>query len=159
MLGITGWQGELRALPLYQEIIEKNIRTASSASGLPAPPANGNGSTFTNGIEPKTPNFCMAPSGQHPAMHPCVGWVYSPLLRIAETWLRAEQLYAQRPEYKIDFGTGQAELCGVPSESASIALEEPMGDAANAEKDPRTLPYVAAGGFSAGRMAGYDFIG
>lgn len=57
----------------------------------------------------------------------------SPLLRIAETWLRSELVNGQK--------------------------EKPSGPAAQAEADPTQLNYVSGGGFSAGRMAGYDFIG
>jgi len=60
----------------------------------------------------------------------------SPLLRIAETWLRAELTSAPQ-------GT----------------KEEAQGDAAIAERDPRQrLGDEKQGGFSAGRMAGYDFV-
>jgi CCR4-NOT complex subunit CAF16 len=60
----------------------------------------------------------------------------SPLLRIAETWLRAE-------------------LTSAPPG----AKEEAQGDAAIAERDPRQrLGDEKQGGFSAGRMAGYDFV-
>ena len=60
----------------------------------------------------------------------------SPLLRIAETWLRAE-LTSAPPGTK----------------------EEAQGDAAIAERDPRQrLGDEKQGGFSAGRMAGYDFV-
>jgi CCR4-NOT complex subunit CAF16 len=60
----------------------------------------------------------------------------SPLLRIAETWLRAELTSAPH-------GT----------------KEEAQGDAAIAERDPRQrLGDEKQGGFSAGRMAGYDFV-
>lgn len=60
----------------------------------------------------------------------------SPLLRIAETWLRAE-------------------LTSAPNG----AKEEAQGDAAIAERDPRQrLGDEKQGGFSAGRMAGYDFV-
>lgn len=57
----------------------------------------------------------------------------SPLLRIAESWLRAELVNAPK--------------------------EEAAGDSALAEKDPRQrLGDESQGGFSAGRMAGYDFV-
>lgn len=59
----------------------------------------------------------------------------SPLLRIAETWLRAEL------------------------EDPDNEQEVPMGEAANREKDPSQAPFVSGGGFSNGRMAAYDFIG
>ena len=61
----------------------------------------------------------------------------SPLLRIAETWLRSEL-----------------------EEKRSKGEEEPSsGAAALAEQDPTQLSFVAAGGYSAGRMAAYDIIG
>jgi CCR4-NOT complex subunit CAF16 len=59
----------------------------------------------------------------------------SPLLRIAESWLRAE----------LAEGGG--------------SVESASGPAAQIEKDPLTQPFVAGGGFSAGRMAAYDYIG
>ena len=37
--------------------------------------------------------------------------------------------------------------------------EAAMGPAAQAEQDPTQLSYVSAGGFSAGRMKQYDYIG
>lgn len=61
----------------------------------------------------------------------------SPLLRIAEHWLRAE----------LDAKRGRSEL------------DEAAGEAANALADPTRLSYVSGGGFSAGRMAAYDVIG
>lgn len=62
----------------------------------------------------------------------------SPLLRIAESWLRAEL---------------------VEKERLGEAREEASGPAAQASKDPLQQGFVAGGGFSAGRMAAYDFIG
>jgi CCR4-NOT complex subunit CAF16 len=56
----------------------------------------------------------------------------SPLLRIAEHWLRAE------------LDTNSKELAA--------------GPAAQAEMDPTQQSFVSGGGFSAGRMAGYDFV-
>lgn len=56
----------------------------------------------------------------------------SPLLRIAEAWLR--------------------------SELDQSDLEEAQGDAAHKEKDPTQMSFVSGGGFSNGRMAAYDFI-
>lgn len=58
----------------------------------------------------------------------------SPLLRVAERWLRAEM-----------------------TESPCIEQEE--GDAAVAQRDPLQNSLNSAGGFSAGRMAAYDIIG
>lgn len=59
----------------------------------------------------------------------------SPLLRIAEAWLRSEL-------------------------EASDAKEKPLGPGAEQELDPRQFSYNnAGGGFSNGRMAAYDFIG
>jgi CCR4-NOT complex subunit CAF16 len=58
----------------------------------------------------------------------------SPLLRIAETWLRAEL------------------------EDKSCVKEEAAGPAAQDERNPLQLSYVSGGGYTAGRMAGYDFI-
>jgi len=59
----------------------------------------------------------------------------SPLLRIAESWLRAELIESDN------------------------APEEPAGEAAQKEKDPMQASFVSGGGFSNGRMAAYDFIG
>jgi len=62
--------------------------------------------------------------------------VTSPLLGVAEHWLRAELIEKKRKnEY----------------ESAS-------GSGAHSELDPTQKPYVSGGGFSAGRMAAYDVI-
>ena len=61
----------------------------------------------------------------------------SPLLRIAESWLRAELI----------------------AKKASKETEAPMGPAAQAESDPTQLSYVSGGGFSAGRMKQYDYVG
>lgn len=58
----------------------------------------------------------------------------SPLLRIAEEWLRAE----------LETGSGH---------------EKPLGEAANKEHDPTQTSFVAAGGFANGRMASHNFIG
>lgn len=57
----------------------------------------------------------------------------SPLLRIAETWLRGE----------LD----------------KSDLEEAQGAAAHKDSDPTQMSFVAGGGFSNGRMSAYDFIG
>lgn len=58
----------------------------------------------------------------------------SPLLRIAETWLRAE----------LEDG---------------VVVEKAAGPAAHKDVDPTQTSFMAAGGFSNGRMASYDFIG
>eukprot|EP01039_Chlorochromonas_danica_P006066 gene6066-6680_t len=58
----------------------------------------------------------------------------SPLLRIAENWLRAE----------LEDGAEH---------------EKPLGEAANKEHDPTQTSFVAAGGFANGRMASHNFIG
>ena len=60
----------------------------------------------------------------------------SPLLRIAETWLRAELEARDRQNIQ----------------------EEAMGEAANADRNPMQVSYVSGGGFSNGRMAAYDFV-
>ena len=60
----------------------------------------------------------------------------SPLLRIAETWLRAELDARDRKNIQ----------------------EEAMGEAANAGRNPMQVSYVSGGGFSNGRMAAYDFV-
>jgi CCR4-NOT complex subunit CAF16 len=57
----------------------------------------------------------------------------SPLLRIAERWLRDEL-------------------------KTSSSKEEASGEAALSERDPMQQSFVSGGGFSAGRMAAYDFI-
>jgi len=57
----------------------------------------------------------------------------SPLLRIAETWLRSEMQKSEEPE-------------------------RPLGEGAINEMDPSQRPFVSGGGFSSGRMAAYDFI-
>lgn len=62
----------------------------------------------------------------------------SPLLRIAESWLRAEL---------------------VKKAEAGEVREEASGPAAQESKDPLTQPFISGGGFSAGRMAAYDYIG
>jgi len=61
----------------------------------------------------------------------------SPLLRIAETWLRAE-LKRKKEEGR---------------------KEEAAGDVAIKEKDPRQVSYHNGGGFVAGRMGAYGFDG
>ena len=62
----------------------------------------------------------------------------SPLLRIAETWLRAE----------------------MATKKENHEVEEADGPAAIAERDPlQALGDKLQGGFSAGRMASYDVIG
>lgn len=58
----------------------------------------------------------------------------SPLLRVAERWLREE---LKDPQYQ----------------------EEESGQAAIARRDPMQNSLNSAGGFAAGRMAAYDFIG
>lgn len=60
----------------------------------------------------------------------------SPLLRIAEAWLRAE----------------------LDEKRAANEQEAAAGPAAQAEADPTQLSFVSGGGFSAGRMAAYDVI-
>ncbi|KAJ1425160.1 P-loop containing nucleoside triphosphate hydrolase protein [Ochromonadaceae sp. CCMP2298] len=62
----------------------------------------------------------------------------SPLLRIAEHWLRKEL------EEK---------------EAAGELREEASGPAAMIERDPLQTTTTSGGGFAAGRMAAYDFIG
>ena len=57
----------------------------------------------------------------------------SPLLRIAEKWLRNEL-------------------------TATSVPEEAAGAAALSERDPLQASFVSGGGFSAGRMAAYDVI-
>lgn len=59
----------------------------------------------------------------------------SPLLRIAENWLRSEL------------------------EADDSQMEEPLGEVANRDRDPTQASFVSGGGFSNGRMAAYDFIG
>ncbi len=60
----------------------------------------------------------------------------SPLLRIAESWLRAEL----------------AEM------EANNEREKAQGPAADKELDPTQLSFNLGGGFSSGRMGAYDFI-
>lgn len=60
----------------------------------------------------------------------------SPLLRIAEQWLRSE----------------------LEAKDAADRLEEAMGEAANADRNPMQASFVSGGGFSNGRMAAYDFV-
>ena len=60
-----------------------------------------------------------------------------PLLRVAEHWLRSELQVAQ--------SEGQH--------------EREHGQAAIQERDPTQQSTNSAGGFAAGRMAAYDFIG
>jgi CCR4-NOT complex subunit CAF16 len=62
----------------------------------------------------------------------------SPMLRVAESWLRAE-LEAHWSQHESRF------------------TEEASGEAAQTEKDANRL--LSAGGFAPGRMAAYDFIG
>jgi len=59
----------------------------------------------------------------------------SPLLRIAEAWLRAE----------LDLRESKNEQ------------EEALGAAAHNGQNPELLPFISGGGFSNGRMAAYDF--
>lgn len=61
----------------------------------------------------------------------------SPILKIAETWLRAE----------------------INEKKALNQREKASGPAALQESDPLLEPFKAGGGFSAGRMAAYDYIG
>lgn len=61
----------------------------------------------------------------------------SPLLRIAESWLRAELVEKEKAQEK----------------------ESAMGPAALAAQDPLQVSTNAGGGFTAGRMAAYDFVG
>lgn len=68
----------------------------------------------------------------------------SPLLRIAEFWLRAEIAESKR-------------LAKERHDQSDKEL--PNGTAAQLSEDPRAVSFVAAGGFSNGRMAAYDFIG
>ena len=62
----------------------------------------------------------------------------SPLLRIAESWLRAEL---------------------VAKKEAGVIREEADGDGAKKEKDPRQVGHKNAGGFAAGRMGSHGFDG
>lgn len=66
----------------------------------------------------------------------------SPLLRIADSWLRKE----------LDERRAKASAEGQ-------TVEEAAGPAALAEKDPLQVGHVSGGGFSNGRMAAYDFVG
>eukprot|EP01035_Chromulina_nebulosa_P022830 gene22830-29567_t len=61
----------------------------------------------------------------------------SPLLRIAETWLRTELLEKERENVQ----------------------ELASGPAALSERDPTQVSFQQGGGFSAGRMTAYDFVG
>lgn len=61
----------------------------------------------------------------------------SPLLRIAEHWLRQE----------------------LEEKRANNETEEALGPAAQDEKDPLKSTTFSGGGFGAGRMAAYDFVG
>jgi len=61
----------------------------------------------------------------------------SPLLRIAEAWLRAE----------------------LAEKEAANEKETASGAVAHKEMDPLQASYVAGGGFSNGRMAAYNYIG
>lgn len=61
----------------------------------------------------------------------------SPILRIAETWLRAEMEEKKRNNLK----------------------EEASGPAYISASDPTQVSYISGGGFVAGRMAAYDYIG
>jgi CCR4-NOT complex subunit CAF16 len=63
----------------------------------------------------------------------------SPLLRIAESWLRAELVAKEQ--------AGQS------------TKEEASGVLAHSLKDPLLNTTVSGGGYGAGRMAAYDFIG
>ena len=60
----------------------------------------------------------------------------SPLLRIAESWLRAE----------------------LDQKRAEKVQEEADGPAAIQERDPNQAAIMGGGGFVAGRMAAYDVI-
>ena len=62
----------------------------------------------------------------------------SPLLRIAEHWLRAEMKVLRDGE-----GT----------------VEEADGDGARSLRDPTQTANASGGGFAPGRMAAFDFIG
>ena len=61
----------------------------------------------------------------------------SPLLRIAETWLRRE----------------------LEERNKAGKQEAASGEVAINESNPDALNYVRGGGFSAGRMAAHDFVG
>ena len=66
----------------------------------------------------------------------------SPLLRVAEHWLRAD--LTEKKLLKIKSGESNN--------------EKPEGAGYHASKDPTQAAYNSGGGFSAGRMASYDFI-
>ena len=66
----------------------------------------------------------------------------SPLLRIAEHWLRAELV--------------EQKLLSAQSKNA---VEPDAGVAAFNAADPTQKSYVSGGGFAPGRMAHFDFIG
>lgn len=57
----------------------------------------------------------------------------SPLLRIAESWLRAERT------------------------ADSVVAEKPLGEVADRDADPTQSSFNSGGGFSSGRMGAYDF--
>lgn len=61
----------------------------------------------------------------------------SPLLRIAESWLRAEL---------------------AEKEKNNETREKPLGEVAERELDPTQASFNSGGGFSSGRMAAYNFI-
>ncbi len=68
----------------------------------------------------------------------------SPLLRVAEYWLRSEL----KKRMKVALASG-----------VNMDDEAADGAAAIASKDPLQTSYNSGGGFAPGRMGSYDFIG
>jgi len=75
--------------------------------------------------------------------------VYSPLLRVAEKWLRAElSLHKQRKEAAMLEGADEKDFA-----------EKADGEGARAVRDPTQAAFNSGGGFVAGRMSHFDFVG
>lgn len=75
---------------------------------------------------------------------------YSPLLRVAEHWLRSElSLHKQRKEARMQEN----------GKDSDMQLEPADGMAARTLKDPTQSSFHSGGGFAPGRMSHFDFIG
>ena len=92
----------------------------------------------------------------------------SPLLRIAEHWLRTELVEKRRLAWEqmrsVEELLGEKQVAADEEKARQRALlqrlcaEPAAGDGARAVGDPTQRSFVCAGGFSNGRMAAYDVI-
>lgn len=74
---------------------------------------------------------------------------YSPLLRVAEYWLRQEILENKRKK----------EIALLQGQNVDQYNEAADGEVAHNLNDPTQNAYVSGGGFAPGRMSHFDFIG